>query len=112
MLPFSLSPSRKKQGIWFKAERRPDQREYVEPDGYRRLLEDVRAHGMQFVTIRGRGMRIAEDVLKFHDAAGMSGMTIWSSWFPSSVSDFGPLREELATASRATSVKSRLVPPG
>ena len=85
VLPFSLSPSRKKQGIWFKAERRRDQREYVEPDVYRRLLSDVRAHGMQFVTIRGRGMRIAEDVLKIHQAAGMSGTTIWSSWFPSSV---------------------------
>ena len=100
VLPFSLSPSRKKQGIWFKAERRVDQREYVELDVYRRLLDDVRAHGMQFVTIRGRGMRIAEDVLKIHKAAGMSGTTIWSSWFPSSVSDFGPLRESLEAATR------------
>ena len=100
VLPFSLSPTRKKQGIWFKAERRPDQLAYVEPDVYRRLLEDVRAHGMQFVTIRGRGMRIAEDVLKIHQAAGMSGTTIWSSWFPSSVSDFGPLRRNLETATR------------
>jgi hypothetical protein len=100
VLPFPLAPSRKKQGIWFKPERRPDQREYVEPDVYRRLLDDVRAHGMQFVTIRGRGMRIAEDVLKIHQAAGMSGLTIWSSWFPSSVSDFGPLRESLEAATR------------
>lgn len=100
VLPFSLSPSRKKQGIWFKAERRPDQREYVEPDVYLRLLEDVRTHGMQFVTIRGRNMRIAEDVLKIHQSAGMSGMTIWSSWFPSSVSDFGPLRDNLEQATR------------
>jgi len=98
VLPFVLAPSRKKQGIWFKAERRTTTREYVERDVYRRLLEDVRAHGMQFVTIRGRGMGIAEDVLKIHEAAGMRGMTIWSSWFPSAVSDFGPLRESLEQA--------------
>lgn len=100
VLPFALLPSRKKHGIWFKAERRTTTREYVERDIYRRLLEDVRAHGMQFVTIRGRGMGIAEDALKIHEAAGMRGMTIWSSWFPSSVSDFGPLREGLEKAVR------------
>jgi hypothetical protein len=100
VLPFVLAPSRKKQGIWFKAERRTATREYVERDVYRRLLEDVRAHGMQFVTIRGRGMGIAEDVLTIHEAAGMRGLTIWSSWFPSAVADFGPLRENLETAVR------------
>ena len=100
VLPFSLSPSRKKQGIWFKAERRRTQREYVEPDVYRRLLGDVRAHGMQFVTIRGRGLGIAEDVLKIHKAAGMSGTAIWSSWFPSSAGDFAPLRASLEKATR------------
>ena len=98
VLPFPLAASRKKQGIWFTAERRPRQREFVEPDIYRRLLDDVRAHGIQFVTIRGRGMRIATDALQIHRAAGMNGMTIWSSWFPSSVSDFGPLRKALETA--------------
>ena len=100
VLPFSLAPSRKKQGIWFKAERRPEQREYVEPDIYRQLLNDVRAHGIQFVTIRGRGMRIAADALQIHRAAGMNGIAIWSSWFPSSVSDFGPLREALEAATK------------
>ena len=100
VLPFSLSPSRKKQGIWFKAERRRTQREYVEPDVYRRLLGDVRAHGMQFVTIRGRGLGIAEDVLKIHKAAGMSGTAIWSSWFPSSARDFAPLRANLEKATQ------------
>lgn len=100
VLPFALAPSRKKQGIWFKAERRPTQREYVEPAIYRKLLNDVRAHGIQFVTIRGRGMSIAEDALQIHRAAGMGGMAIWSSWFPSTVSDFGPLREALETVAK------------
>ena len=100
VLPFSLSPSRKKQGIWFKAERRRTQREYVEPDVYRRLLGDVRAHGMQFVTIRGRGLGIAEDVLKIHKDARMSGTAIWSSWFPSTARDFAPLRASLEKATR------------
>jgi len=100
VLPFSLAASRKKQGIWFKAERRRDQREYVEPDVYRRLLRDVRAHGMQFVTIRGRGLGTAQDVLKIHEAAGMSGTAIWSSWFPSSARDFAPLRASLEKATR------------
>ena len=100
VLPFTLAPSRKKQGIWFKAERRPEQREYVEPDIYRQLLNDVRAHGIQFVTIRGRGMRIATDALQIHQAAGMSGLAIWSSWFPSNVVDFGPLRVALEAAAK------------
>ncbi|MBB74624.1 MAG: hypothetical protein CMJ75_08930 [Planctomycetaceae bacterium] len=100
VLPFTLAPSRKKQGIWFKAERRPTQREYVEPEIYRKLLNDVRSHGIQFVTIRGRGMSIAEDALQIHHAAGMGGMAIWSSWFPSSVSEFGPLREALETLAK------------
>ena len=100
VLPFSLSPSTKKQGIWFKAERRRTQREYVEPDVYRRLLHDVRAHGMQFVTLRGRGLGIAEDVLRIHKAAGMRGTAIWSSWFPSSTRDFAPLRASLEQATR------------
>ena len=105
VLPFSLSPSRKKQGIWFKAERRRDQREYVEPDVYRRLLSDVRAHGMQFVTIRGRGLGTAEDVLKIHKAAGMNGTAIWSSWFPSSARDFAPLRASLEKATQKCGYK-------
>ena len=100
VLPFALSPSRKRQGIWLLAERRPDQPAYVEPDVYRRLLADIQSHGMQFVTIRGRGMRIAEDVLDIHQSAGMRGLTIWSSWFPSSVDDFGPLRKRLEQATR------------
>ena len=101
VLPFPLAASRKKQGIWFKAERRPTQREYVEPDIYRQLLNDIRAHGIQFVTIRGRGMRIATDALQIHRDAGMKGMTIWSSWFPSSASDFTPLRKALETAAHS-----------
>ncbi len=100
VLPFPLALSRKKQGIWFKAERRRDQREYVERDVYRRLLDDVRAHGMQFVTIRGRGLGTAEDVLQIHQSAGMTGTAIWSSWFPSSAPDFRPLRANLEAATR------------
>jgi len=100
VLPFTLAPSRKKQGIWLLAERRPDQTAYVEPDVYGRLLKDIQSHGMQFVTIRGRGMRIAEDVLDIHQTAGMRGLAIWSSWFPSSAADFGPLRERLERATR------------
>ena len=100
VLPFRLSPPRKKVGIWFKAERRRSQREFVSTDVYRRLLTDVRAHGMQFVTIRGRGMGIAEEVLKIHQAAGMRGITIWSSWFPSSLRKFDAPRKALEAATR------------